>query len=213
MKGRINLVFDWKVMGANAYIPVFVSVLLIGYSALTPDSVAKLLPVLEFCYPVCAAWWVIFIFQDVLEETGSETLFSYPLSRWKLGVVRAFLFYLLFLVLLIVTVCMIDWIATGALFPSLFVQLGMEAFFFSGVGFLAITLTRNTGWSLVIVIIYLSSQLLTRGAFIPVLNVFLFNQALFSLQDLMAAQWKTVVLGLCLWAGGQYAFQRLEKFN
>lgn len=213
MKGKLHLIFDWKVMGVNAYIPFIVVVLLIGYGSLRRDALTHIIPALELTFPVFAAWWSIFLFQDVLEEPGGETLFSLPVKRWKLGVVRVGIFFGIYIFLMFLMLFIIDqWCVVDLLLP-LALQLGAEAYFFAGLGFLAMSVTLNTGWSLVVIIAYTSTQILTRGALLPLINVFLFNERLLPISELWMHSGYTILLGGGLWFGAQFLFSKLQHFN
>ncbi|TCS92855.1 hypothetical protein [Hazenella coriacea] len=68
-----------------------------GYLVIKEFSLREVLPALELCLPAFAAWWIIFLFQDVLEEEGTELILSLPITRWKLGTVRVGFFFLIHL--------------------------------------------------------------------------------------------------------------------
>lgn len=213
MKGKLDLFFDFKIMGTNAYIPFLITVILILYSNFRRDALTHIIPALEYTFPVFAAWWSIFLFQNVLEEPGSETVFSYPIRRWQMGILRGAVFFVLYFLLMIVMLLLIDWICAASIFFPLAVQLGSEAFFFAGLGFWAMTMTANSGWSLVVVIIYLSTQILTRGALFPMINVFLFNERLLKISELWLSSGYSLLLGLILWIWAQVVFSKLQRFN
>ena len=213
MKGKLDLVFDWKVMGPTAYVPFIVVLLLIGYSSLRKDALSHIIPALELTFPVFAAWWSIFLFQDVLEEPGSETLFSYPIERWKIGVARVGIFFLLYMFLMFMMLLIIDQWSVADLFLPLAIQLGAESFFFAGLGFLAMVLTLNSGWSLVILIVYSSTQVLTRGALIPSINVFLFNEKILPVSELWEPSGYSLLMGGGLWILANYLFGKMQRFN
>lgn len=105
-----------------------------------------------------------------------------------------------------------QWFVADLLW-SLALQLGVESFFFAGMGYLSMSLTRNSGWALVIVIVYNSTQILTRGALFPSINVFIFNEKLLSLSQLWPLSVHTLFWGVIFWLGAQILFGRLQHFN
>ena len=212
-KCKIDFSYDWKAIDKNAYVPFFVVLLLIGYSYLRMNAMTHILPALEFVFPVFAAWWSIFIFQDILEEPGSEITFSYPISRWQLGIYRVAIFFILYLIIMLMMLMMIDYLCTDNIFVPLFIQLGAESFFFAGLGFLSMTLTRNTGWSLTIVIVYTSIQILTKGQMFPLINIYLFNEKMLKISELWTSAAYTILLGSILWVSAQIILNKLQKFN
>ncbi|MCR4440996.1 MAG: hypothetical protein QHH10_03030 [Peptococcaceae bacterium] len=213
MKGKLDLFFDFKIMGANAYVPFIITLLLVLYSNLRKDALTHIIPALELTFPVFAAWWSIFIFQNILEEPGSETIFSYPLSRWQVGILRVAFFFIFYVLLMIVMLLLIDRICIASIFFPLTVQLGSEAFFFAGLGFWAMTMTSNAGWSLVLIIIYSSMQILTRGALFPMINVFLFNDRLLKISELWPSSGYNLLLGAMLWIWAQIVFSKFQRYN
>lgn len=216
MKGKLGLVFDWKVMGVPAYFPLMVILALFGYIGIRADQPIvwyNMIPSLEFTLPVFASWWSVFLFQDVLEEPGSETLFSYPISRWKLGITRVAIFYAGYLALILLLLLGLDQFSEKSVFLPLAIQYGSKSFFFAGLGFLAIVLTTDSGWALAIILVYTSTQLLTGGKVFSVLNIFLFNRKVLPISQLLSPAFFNIVAGVVLWILAQYLFKTFRRFR
>jgi hypothetical protein len=193
MKGKLQFRFDWKAMGLIATFPCMISLILLGYCMVKQFQLEQIIPALEMSYPAFAAWWSIFLFKDVLEEEGAEVILCLPIPRWKLGTVRVGFFFLLYLFLLMVMIGSIQLHASTALFLPLFWQLSIESLFFCSFGFLSMMIIKNSGWAFMIVISYLSMQILTKGEIIPFTNIYLFNERIYSMGEL--ANWSiTIVL-------------------
>ncbi|MBN2908835.1 hypothetical protein JQC72_04765 [Polycladomyces sp. WAk] len=213
MKGKISILFDWKSMGIQAYIPMMAMVLLFLYTLTVKDALPFIIPALEYVTPIFSAWWSIFLFYDLLEEPGSETIFTYPVSRWKLGVVRVGVFFLFYVLLLEILLFAIEkWTAPG-IWEPMSVQLIAESYFFCGLGFLAMAMTMNTGWSLMFPIVYSSTQILTKGALLPVVNIYAFNQEPLTWDELPAVVFKSVLLGTVFIGGAQYLIHHMRRFH
>jgi len=216
MRGKLNLLFDWRVMGVTAYFPLLVILALFGYISLRKDFSNvwnSLVPALEFTLPVFASWWSVFLFQDVLEEPGSETLFSYPITRRKLGVTRVAIFYAVYLILVLSLLLVLEWLSATSVFLPLAIQYGSESFFFAGLGFLAMVLTLDSGWALAVVLVYTSTQLLTGGQVLPLLNVFLLNKRVLPVSELLAPALINILAGAVLWGLAQYLFKTFRRFK
>jgi len=213
MKGKLDLLFDWKAMGINAYVPLCVVCVLIGYGNLRKEALTQVIPVLELTFPVFAAWWSIFLFQDFLEEEGSEVLFCCPIQRWKLGIARTAIFFAIYIILMLIMLLVIDQWFRADLLEPLSLQLGLQSFFFAGLGYLSMCLTRNSGWALVIIVVYNSIQILTRGALFPYINIFIFNERPLSWAQLWPLSVHTLFFGVLFWLGGQILFGRSKHFN
>lgn len=213
MKGKLNLIFDWRVMGVNAYIPFIVVLVLISYSKMKQDALTHIIPALELTFPAFAAWWSIFLFQDVLEEPGSETLFSYPIKRWKLGLARVGFFFIIYIILMLIMLFIIDqWSVTEDILLPLAIQLGTQSFFFAGLGFLSMVLFSKSGWALVILVVYTSTQVLTRGTLIPIVNIFIFNQGVLPISELWGPALFSVLMGTVFWALAHMLFAKIRHF-
>lgn len=210
---KLDLLFDWKAIENNACIPIIVAILLIGYSYLRLNALPHIIPALELVFPVFAAWWSIFIFQDILEEPGGEIIFSYSISRLQLGIIRVASFFILYLVLMIIMLLVIDQLCVADLFLPLALQLSTESFFFAGLGFLAMVITLNTGWALTIVVIYSCTQILTNGQMLPFINIYIFNDKLLTISELFSLSARPLLWGGLLWIIAQTILNKLQKYN
>ncbi|SEN39863.1 hypothetical protein [Lihuaxuella thermophila] len=213
MKGKINLVFDWKSMGFNAYVPFLAAFFILGYSFLAKNDASRIIPALEFSFPIFAAWWSVFLFYDLLEEPGSETIFTYPVSRWSLGITRVLSYFALYLFLLFFLLWIVDAFAAPGIFAPMYVQLAIQSFFYCTLGFVSMAATLNAGWSLVIVVIYSSTQILTRGELFPWINIYLFNQDILDVGDMIPMLSLAVFFGILNLGVGQYLIHTLKRFH
>jgi len=213
MKSKLRLSFDWKVMGPIAYFPFVISLLFMAYCMTKEFSLREILPALEMSLPAFAAWWSIFLFQDVLEEEGTEVILSLPIPRWKLGTVRVGFFFLVYLFLLIIVTGFVQLGSDDNIFLLLFWQLSVESLFFCSLGFLSMIITMNSSWALIIIISYVSIQILTKGEFIHFTNIYLFNNQIYPMKEL--ANWSIVVLlfGLVMWTIAQTLLRKIKRFN
>ncbi len=112
------------------------TLLLLIYGWVTIEYPANFIPIFEYTIPVTASWWSIFLFRDILEESGSETIFTYPMPRWKLGLAKVLLFFLLYLSLLLLMLFILELRSSESIFLLLALQLGIQAFFYGRTWFL-----------------------------------------------------------------------------
>lgn len=213
MMRRMHLSFDWKAMGIVAYVPFLTSGLVFIYCFLSKNALEQILPALEFGVPVFASWWSIFLFQDVLEEPGSETLFSYPVSRYRLGLLRVGVFFVFYLFLIALVLLLIQTWSPRGFFVSEFVLLSAESLFIAGLGYLSMVLTRDSGWSLTIILVYVSTQVLTKGVLIRFLNIFVFNDSILSLNRVIGPAVYAVTFAAILCVLGHMILQKTERFH
>lgn len=213
MKGTINLIFDWRSIGFIAYVPVVACMMIFLYTLIVHEAIPFIIPALEFSIPVFAAWWSIFLFYDVLEEPGNETIFTYPLPRWKLGIARVGSFYLFYLVLIAIMLFAVNtWTAPGIFLP-MYIQLVVQSFFFSALGFFSMIMTLNTGWALMVVIVYSSTQILTRGELLPLLNIYLFNEEPLSMWEFPFPLILALTFGIVFMWISQYMLSHMRRFH
>ncbi|OYD08992.1 hypothetical protein [Paludifilum halophilum] len=209
MLKQIDLRLDWKSMGILAYVPVAVVALLTGYYTIDPPhDIFYVIRTLEMSVPVFASWWSIFLMQEYVEGVGGETLFSYPLHRWKMGTLRILIFWMLYLSIVAVLLGWVQFLMPDTdLFFSLLIELGIQSFFFAGLGFLFIVVTKNTSWSMGLVIVY-TSTLLTGGNLIPVSNIFVFRDEPPSLDQILSPAIKPLLFGILCWVIAQWRLGR-----
>lgn len=214
--GRGNVWFDWRIMGIQAYVPLAAWILLILYCAVFRQgdtwSLAQQLPVLEMMLPVFSAWWSICLFQDVLEEEGSETLFSYPISRWKLGTARVLFFCLLYMGGIAAVLGVLQSWTGEPFWLSLTMQFSAQAVFFSSLGFLAVVAAAQVGWALLIVAGYAVIEQFIGPMLPSFLNIYFFNRS-----PLSPEQWwllaKPLGYGLALMAIAQILLHHFRRFR
>lgn len=215
MKGKTNIILDWKVMGINRYVPIFASLLILIYvRTLIVDSlnIAPIITGLESVLPVFCGWWTIQLFSEILEEEGGETILSYPVERIKLGSYRVGIFTLFYMVLIAIVIFIIQIWLGEKIFTSLFLQISIEAIFFSSLSFFLEVVICNSLWTLGIIFVYTSTDILTKGSVLPILNVFLFNKNIIPLKEIIPSTMHIVFLSIVLWILAQVIFNRHKRF-
>lgn len=211
---RYSILINWRSMGFNAYLPVLIALFLVGIVFLNRGDLINSIPIIEMVFPIFSSWWTVFILHDLLSERGNEVLFSLPVSRWKVGTYVVLIFFLLYMVLMIsMLIIMSTWIGIEAAI-SLSIQLSVQSFFYSGLGFLAIVITRDTGWSLIIATSYLSFQLLTtQTPFLQIFNIYLNNSRPIPVSELVFFVQKVGVIGILLFINAQYMLSTTTRFK
>jgi hypothetical protein len=213
MLRKINPFFQLKSMGISAYLPIITSAFLVFVIFINNGSLVESMPVIELIFPIMGCWWSIFVLHDLLSENGGEVLFSLPIRRWcygSLSVITLFLMYMLLMIgmLLIMT----TWLSKTTL-VSLGLQLGAQSFFYAGLGFLAMVVTRNTGWALIIVTSYLSIELLTFKNPIGMIDIYFHNVQAIPVSELSFLLNKVLVLGVILFINAQYFLSTTRRYK
>ncbi|SDX11048.1 hypothetical protein SAMN05444487_11079 [Marininema mesophilum] len=211
----IDLRYDWRSMGVFAYVPLGISIFVFLILLLMGSDLSRVIQFSEMSLPLFASWWSILLMQEFLEQEGNETLFSYPLSRYKMGILRVFLFWGLYILVIAWVIGAKQWVDSPAphFFSSLFLQLGYESLFYAMVGFLLIVLTKNTVWAMGIMFVYTSTQFLTHGNLIPWLNIYQLNTELLTVNQLLKPMVKVVIAGVICGGLAQWLLGRVRTFN
>lgn len=207
-----NLRLEWKKMGFNAYVPLIAVMLGLSVIAGTKGDFNVFMPLMELMLPLLSGWWILFLLHDTLSEEGNELLFSLPVPRWKLGLLPVVCFYLLYvLVLVFMLICSIPWIELDSLF-WLAVQFVSQSFFFSALAFLAMVWTRSTGWSFILLVVYVSFALLTaRSPFL--LDIYLHHTGPIPLQEVGGFLKKTWIFGLIFMVNAQFFLSTTTRYK
>ena len=215
--GRGNFWFDFCIMGVQAVVPFAAWIVLILYCAVfRQDGVwvlAGQLPVLEMILPTFSAWWSICLFQDVLEEEGSETLFSYPFSRWKLGTVRVMFFWAVYAVGMTGVLAFLQTWTSQPFWLPLVVQFTAQSFFFSALGFFSVAATAQVGWAVAVVAGYAVVEQLIGPILPAFLNVYWFNTSPFPQEQWLWIAAKPLIYGLGLMLAAQWLLHHFHRFH
>lgn len=216
MKGKIDIPFEFKVMGINAYVPIigFIAVFIYSvYNLRYSNGWMNIIQSLEMVLPFLAGWYSVFLFQDVLEEMGSETIFTYPVKRYELGLLRVLIFYAFYLIILAIILFAMQVIGNKNIFLSLFIQLFVQGLFFSAFGFFSAVITSSSIWALTILIIYAVSQILTRGSLFKFINIYIFNGDILPLNKLILPFGKALAFSIVFFAVANFLFKRFKNFK
>lgn len=215
-RNLINYLKEYKFMDGTQYIPIIVFFILLIYSkrfVYPTPAFSILIPTLEFSVPMFSAWWCIFLLQNILEEPGGEVFFTYPIKRYKLGLLRILFSLTIYIILIALFILLLQNFSNTHIFTSLFIQLACESIFFCGLGFLSMVLTSNTGWAIFVVILYSSTQIITRGKVFSIVNIFQFNTSLLGIKDTLLHNLPALVVGCLLLAIGNYKFINYSNYK
>lgn len=216
MKGKIDIPFEFKVMGINAYVPIIGFIVVFIYSVYNlrySNGWMNIIQSLEMVLPFLAGWYSVFLFQDVLEEMGSETIFTYPVKRYELGLLRVLIFYAFYLIILAIILFAMQVMGNKNIFLSLFIQLSVQGLFFSAFGFLSAVITSSSIWALTILIIYAVSQILTRGSLFKFINIYIFNGDILPLNKLIVPVGKALAFSIIFFVIAHFLFKRFKNFK
>lgn len=129
----------------------------------------------EISIPFFITWWATYNMYELLEEDGGEILYSYPINVSEYELKKNLLFMLLYNIQ--------NWIflvAVGCLFQhsvnwKLILNLTMETLFFSSAAFLFMTILKDSGWTSMILFVYVCVGYFTNGKLLGPINIYLFE--------------------------------------
>jgi hypothetical protein len=216
MNRKIDIRFEFRVMGVNAYIPIVGYLLMLIYSILNlkySNGWMNIIQSLEMVMPFFAGWYSVFLFQDVLEEMGSETIFTYPIKRYELGILRVLIFFIFYMFILALVLILIQVIGNRNIFLPLFIQFTAQGLFYSGLGFLCAVITSSSIWALTILIVYAVTQILTTGSLFKIANIYLFNGDVLSFNELIGPVIRITIFSLIFFIVAHVLFTRFKNFK
>ena len=213
---KYRFIFDIKNMLHVIFIPIiwfFIIALIIHNNINTPIFLEEAISISELSIPPFAAWWSIFLMQFILEDNGSETLFSYPERRYNYGITRILTFTIIYVLCIIIFVITINSMTDKNIFIPLFLQLTAQSIFFSSLGFLSIITLSSVMWAITLVGTYYSIMIFTQGKYIPIFNVFFFNNELLSMDQIFGKLIITIFLAITIFIIAQTLLNKYSSYK
>lgn len=151
--------------------------------------------------------WIIGIYKEFYEDNLKELLFCYPLTTYSLGIKKV-LYLSLFSLVVILPLAIFD----SNIYNSLTLYVSQVSVYIC-IGFALITLTRSYEFSISIILLYVSTEFLTRGSFIPWPHIIIFDEDLLNQTKHLANEGGVLVIYslLCLYFG--QIFISVDKRN
>ncbi len=206
---------DCRHMGIGGLIPLIGSLLLfiflfsICYLGGLDESFYLLCS--EAALPFFGSWWSLFLLRPLLELPGGSLYFTFPVSRTYFGLVRTMRIYLFFVLWLGLYAGALSLLTDSITLSSFWILLAAQSFFFFGLGFLAMTITRNAMYGWVVAAAYALFFLLTRNQFLPLLSIYTLAAAPMEFDPLLQTYGlKAFCLALPLWLAAHLIFRYLQ---
>ncbi|GAB4075231.1 hypothetical protein GCM10028778_27350 [Barrientosiimonas marina] len=203
--------FEIKSMGLSFYVPMFVYIFLIYQLFTFHGYEAVIFKIMEYLIIPMSGWWIIYLFYDYFEEGLYDLLRSYPLTHWEHGFIRVNYFLVMYLLLLSITITAIDMIMVNAAFIPLFIQYFSEAIIFAYGSFLIVILTKNVSITIMVIGVYVATEVLTLGQVIPWYHVMFFNTSPLSIQETLGKGLLNISVGFSLLIAAQIYLRQLKR--
>ncbi|MGL5152898.1 MAG: hypothetical protein ACRC7N_20255 [Clostridium sp.] len=208
-----RLKFEIRAMEINFYIPfIFILFVLLTNLVMLERGVAEgnIILTSEIFIPFGAAWLSIFAMKDLVEDEGSEVLFSFPIRRAMFSLIKVFKYLVIYL-LGVFVYSIITTLLYGELnLISLFLQLSIECLFMSSLGYTLTILTKNSGLSIAVVGIYMVAvglySITISQSQIRIISIMLYNVYTMPIMDMLYLSMKTLVMGMGIYLLGYINF-------
>ncbi len=168
-----------KLMGTVFVVPIIMLciVLIVGFLSINSDNAEYIIySTMENLIPLFAGWWGIFCMYELLEAEGGEIMRTYGLSFFSLGIKKNLYYFCSYLVMSMVASTIVMQIVMQHIFIDMLVQIAFQALYFSAFAFAIMTLVRNSGWSLFVLMAYFIIAFFTNGEGLWIFNIYLFKQ-------------------------------------
>lgn len=183
-----SLLYEFKSIGFLSLIPILVLITIFFYckSLIIKGEVPykDIVPALEYVAAPFAAWWGIFVYMDILEAPGGEIIFSYPVKRYRMGILKAYLTFILYALLEGVMLWAIQRLCKEYFFDSLYLQFLLESFFLFSLGFFSMIILRSSSFSILVVASYCLFFIFLEIPQVQRLSLFFRNEVLLNKADI-----------------------------
>ena len=141
--------------------------------------------------------WIISVYKEFYEDSLKELLYCYPITIFQLGVKKV-LIMICFSFILIFPMTLFD----ENIYHSLLLYLSQISLFIS-FGFLLITVTKNFEVAMTFILLYVSTEFLTNGSFVPWPHIFVFEASLLEHQQYLLNKGVITLFysSMCLYIG------------
>lgn len=200
---KLDLKFEIKAMGFSFFIPIIIIILSILHlfyqmKVLGVETIGAIIPKLEFLVVPAISIWIMYLFYEYYENKSLEVLLSYPIKGKEhvfFKVITFIFIYILFIIPVFILTFMMEDISSMILLSA---QIIPQIIFLSGLLTVIITLTKNIGVGLSVIVGYTSIEFLTEGKLVSWYHLFYFNSNILNSEELFMRGIINVILGLSL---------------
>ncbi|TCT26380.1 hypothetical protein EDD68_10281 [Melghiribacillus thermohalophilus] len=168
-----QLKFEIKNMGFHFYLPIivflFVSILLIMLP--TEQYEIQFFILLQVLFIPLSAWWSIFLVYELYHHQAEEILIQFYSHKLLINYVK---FVSIFLLMLLVTVTLLGVKSAELNIGELFILLTSQVLVISSFGLLLAIFFKSVETSLMAIIMYVATELITLGDLFPWPHIFYF---------------------------------------
>lgn len=129
----------------------------------------------EISIPFFITWWVVYNLYELLEEDGGEILYSYPINVSEYELKKNLFFMLLYNIQNWIFIVVVGCLFQHSVNCKLVLNLTMETLFFSSTAFLFMTILKDSGWTSMILFVYVCVGYFTNGKLLGLINIYLFD--------------------------------------
>jgi hypothetical protein len=199
---------DLKDMGIHMWIIPLVSLAFLGMTFVlqrrldaTGTENLLTLAMLEALIPSLGGYGSLMLMQGLFDTEGGELLFSYPRSRLYWGIIRQIRFFILFMGLTAI-VCALTASILRVDFVPIFTVTAIQSFAVMAVAFLSVTWSKNLSVGLIILISFVSVQIMVGRDFTFLNRIYVLTGAAPDPEQVRSISFNGLLIGIFGWVLG-----------
>ncbi len=169
-----QLKFEIKNMGIYFYIPIIVFIVFIGVILRFSGGIydLHLFILIQVLFAPLSAWWTSFLLYDLYHNNSEETLIQFYSNKLLLNYL---ILLAVFLIMLLMLSIILGFKSDNISVTDSFILFSSQTFVISSMSLIMTVFLKSIESSLMIVIIYVATEVITLGDLMPWPNIFYFN--------------------------------------
>lgn len=200
-----KLRYEIKLMGEVFFVPFIVLIMVLLYSFLVRNNEYNIelsFSVFQNIIPLFGGWWSIFSLSEYVCEECGELYYTYNISKNRLGLFKNLICFVVYILLsfiiLILSMKVIGYIEYKMVLQIIL----MQALLYNSISFLALNITKDTGWTIFVIISLLVSVYFTEGNILGRLNYYIPNYMALDKEVVLSISVKIILISIILYGIG-----------
>lgn len=198
-------------MGGVFLVPFMVLAMVLLYSFLVRNneySIELSFSVFQNIIPLFAGWWSIFSLSEYVCEESGDLYYTYNISRNRLGLFKNFSCFIVYIILSFITLMLSMKVIGYIEYKGVLQIILMQALLYNSLSFLALNITKDTGWTIFINVTLFVCVYFTNGNILGRLNYYIPNYAALDKGILSVISVKIILISIILYGTGSVLFKR-----
>ena len=207
-------------MGINFYVPIFILFLTIVITIISrckKFEIDSVLLIYQMIIPIFSSWWSIFILYELFEQDGGELILTYQSNKLRVGIFSNIKYFLINALISSIFVYLNLKIFYDYFNVYFILQLVFQSLFFSSFAFLLISIIKNLGWTIFIIVSYFSIMFFLGHGIIVLPNIYYFKEGYINKNGCEYIIFKSITYSFVYYSIGQIIFNetstKLKSFK